>query len=57
MAFWPMVKSHGRCIVPNLCSENQFCVPLMEFNAPSYRTRKRRRPDASEAESADARSG
>jgi hypothetical protein len=39
----PMVKCRGPGIQPNLCSENQLCVPTMSINGESFRLKDKRK--------------
>ena len=43
MTFRPMVKRGGPGIQPNLCSENQLCVPTMSINGESFRLKDKRK--------------
>ena len=36
----PMVKCRGPGIQPNLCSENQLCVPTMTTRGDSFRSQR-----------------
>jgi hypothetical protein len=41
MALRPMVKRRGLGIQPNLCSENQLCVPTMVIKGESFRLKEK----------------